>query len=883
MIKTFSICLLVFTCNNLFSQVVINGIVKSKNEILTDVNVTVSKKGNNQIIAFSITDEKGFFEIKNSLTEDSLKLTFSIVGYKTKEVIVANKTQTVNYELIEFPTELPTVIVKQAPIYTQGDTTNYNVGQFKGKEDRTIGDVIAKMPGITIDPQTGAISFNGKQISHYYINGLDLLGGKYNMANQNISADMVDQVQMLAHDKDIKLFDSLKTSQDPALNIKLKNKALNKFMGKGKVGLGITPLLYDNEIVGLLFSNKKQFIAAYKNNNAGTLLSNELSDNVSIQKVGTPIDKGQKEDILSVIGNTNPPINSKRYLFNNSHLVYVNGLNVFKNGNQIKTNISYLNDNTTYNNETNTTYFLPTGNVNFIEKVNGFINSNKYSGTIFYTANKKNRYLQNKSDLGLDFINSNNTIQNNSIINQNFKDPFYKFKNDFILFVPIKKTIVGINSKININKMPQQLNIAPGQFENIINQSTPYDMVSQNAIITNFNIDNNFSFSKTKGKLLHQTKLGFEYVFKNLASKTSKFYNQNIYNLNDSFKNNINWYNSRLYAEHTITFEKGEKTFELTLPLELNLINTTNSLSTVKKNYSNIFFNPSIDFNTPVFKNTSIGATYSYQNKINNNIAQIANGFILKNYRTLANNENVLPIEKLHTANVSLNYKNSVKSIFANLSISASSTEKNIIFSQDFNGAFITSKAINKENKQQNFLVSASVGKYFMEQKLNISFTVSKNYFSSDLLQQNNLVNNISNSLETEIKINYSKLSWLTLNADTKFAVTNNQIKGINSSKNSFVNFTQFLRTYFFLTKNSSLFFNSEFYSIGKKNGNTQNYIFGDIGFTQKFKKNDIEMIWSNITNNKSFTSISNNQNFQLINFYNIRPSNILIKFNFKF
>ena len=883
MIKTFSICLLVFTCNNLFSQVVINGIVKSKNEILTDVNVTVSKKGNNQIIAFSITDEKGFFEIKNSLTEDSLKLTFSIVGYKTKEVIVANKTQTVNYELIEFPTELPTVIVKQAPIYTQGDTTNYNVGQFKGKEDRTIGDVIAKMPGITIDPQTGAISFNGKQISHYYINGLDLLGGKYNIANQNISADMVDQVQMLAQDKDIKLFDSLKRSQDPALNIKLKMKALNKFMGKGKFGLGITPLLYDNEIVGLLFGNKKQFIGAYKNNNAGSFLGNELNDNISIQKVGAPIDKGQKEDVLSTIGTSNPPINSKRYLFNNTNLVYVNGLKVFKNGNQVKINISYLNDYTVNNNETNTTYFLPTGNVNFTEKVNSYINTNKYSGTFFYTVNKKNRYLQNKSDFGLDFTNSNNTIQNNSTINQNFKDPFYKFKNDFILFVPIKKTIVGINSKINISKMPQQLNIAPGQFENIINQSTPYDLVSQNAIITNFNTDNNFSFSKKKGKLLHQTKIGFEYVFKNLASQTNKLYNQNFYNLNDSFKNNTDWFNPRLYAEHTITYEKGEKTFELTLPLELNLINTTNSLSSIKNNYSNIFFNPSIDFNTPIFKNTTIGATYSYQNKINNNIAQIANGFILKNYRSLANNENVLPIDKQHAANIGLSYKSSIKSIFANLSISASSTEKNIIFSQVFNNYFITSKAINKPNKQQNFMLSGNIGKYFIEQKLNVSLSISKNYFSSDLLQQNDLVNNITNSLETGLKISYSKLTWLSLNLDSKFGITDNQIKNLSSTKNTSINFTQFLRAYFYLTKNANLFFNSEFYSIGRKDSKTQKYFFGDLGFTQKFKKNDVEIVWSNITNNKTFTSITNNQNFQLINFYNIRPSNILVKFNFKF
>lgn len=161
-------------------------------------------------------------------------------------------------------TVLPSVLIKQKPIIENEDTTKYLVRNFTDRQDRAIGDVLAKLPGIEIDEATGAIQFNGKLISHYYIDGLDLLEGRYNIANKNIRADMVDEIQILANHQDIKLFDSLKTSLEPALNIKLKKSAKNIFIGRAKIGFGVNPLLWDNDITGLQFNKTSQFIVSYK-------------------------------------------------------------------------------------------------------------------------------------------------------------------------------------------------------------------------------------------------------------------------------------------------------------------------------------------------------------------------------------------------------------------------------------------------------------------------------------------------------------------------------------------------------------------------------------------------------------------------------------------
>jgi hypothetical protein len=58
------------------------------------------------------------------------------------------------------------------------------VNSFSKEQDRSIGDVLKRMPGIEVPD--GKILYQGKAINKYYIEGLDLLEGKYNLANDNL-------------------------------------------------------------------------------------------------------------------------------------------------------------------------------------------------------------------------------------------------------------------------------------------------------------------------------------------------------------------------------------------------------------------------------------------------------------------------------------------------------------------------------------------------------------------------------------------------------------------------------------------------------------------------------------------------------------------------
>jgi hypothetical protein len=97
------------------------------------------------------------------------------------------------------------------------------VNSFSKEQDRSIGDVL-RMPGIEVPD--GKILYQGKAINKYYIEGLDLLEGKYNLANDNLPYQEVSQVQILENHQPIKTLDSLQFSDRTALNIKLKTPIL---------------------------------------------------------------------------------------------------------------------------------------------------------------------------------------------------------------------------------------------------------------------------------------------------------------------------------------------------------------------------------------------------------------------------------------------------------------------------------------------------------------------------------------------------------------------------------------------------------------------------------------------------------------------------------
>ena len=157
--------------------------------------VTVLKSAQKEIIAYSVSDANGRYELtyENKYKEVFLRLSGFNVKKETRRI--ESRSQTIDFCAKEENIIFGEVQLKAQKLWGSRDTLNYRVTAYMKDYDRTIGDVLKQLPGITIE--NGLIKYQGVAINHFYIEGMDALQGRYNIATEGIKASDVATVQVL--------------------------------------------------------------------------------------------------------------------------------------------------------------------------------------------------------------------------------------------------------------------------------------------------------------------------------------------------------------------------------------------------------------------------------------------------------------------------------------------------------------------------------------------------------------------------------------------------------------------------------------------------------------------------------------------------------------
>ena len=83
---------------------------------------------------------------------------------------MAQEVSTESLDSIINALELKEVIVTAKKIRQSGDTISYSAATYRGKNDKTLEDLLRKMPGIEVKAD-GQITYNGQWINEFYIEG----------------------------------------------------------------------------------------------------------------------------------------------------------------------------------------------------------------------------------------------------------------------------------------------------------------------------------------------------------------------------------------------------------------------------------------------------------------------------------------------------------------------------------------------------------------------------------------------------------------------------------------------------------------------------------------------------------------------------------------
>lgn len=212
------------------AQIVISGNIRDAetNETVHNAIIKVlSITDYDNIISYTVSNKDGNYTLEFHTTEKDIVLEFSLLGYETSRLKIKTESRTVNHQLKFSSQLLKEVTIKAPPISSRNDTINYNVSAFISKSDRNVEDILRKLPGITVQ-QNGKIEYQGRPINKFYIEGLDMLEGKYSLATKNIAANQITSVQVYENHQPIRLLKGIDFSENAGLNIKLKDKKMSR-------------------------------------------------------------------------------------------------------------------------------------------------------------------------------------------------------------------------------------------------------------------------------------------------------------------------------------------------------------------------------------------------------------------------------------------------------------------------------------------------------------------------------------------------------------------------------------------------------------------------------------------------------------------------------
>ena len=741
------------------AQVNVSGIVvdKESNESLTGASVII-KGADGKIRKYATSKSDGGFAM-------SLP---SVAGCRLEVSMMSFAKKTISLDSVSFPitvymepgtTLLKEVTVKADRIREQGDTITYNVGSFAQQQDRSIGDVLKRMPGINVE-SSGKIQYQGEDINKFYIEGSDLLGGKYGIATNGISHEDVGAVEVMENHQPMQVLSGISFSDKAAINLKLKNKAKATWSFHGDAGGGYSwqpeGAIWDGELFAMAVMPNFQNITTFKTNNIGEDLSAQATDFFASRR-GTDLSRYVGVSLPGV-----PNLSRKRTLFNRSALVSTNALWKLGRG-EFKTQIDYSFNRVTAEAANITTYFLNDGNRVVTENRSGVDRSHALSGKFIYELNQKTAFINNTLKTNIDWDDVRLGVTGSLPNDQTASLPDYYVGNDFKLIKRFNgKHLVTFISKNEWESLPQTLSVS-------MNETPIRQHVKDHAFYTNESAAYAFSVKGITISLEGGVKGYFRSLNTELPDMPEEIPGETTNVLNTNY--------FTVYATPKFEYWVKRMNFSLSAPVSFAHYTFDKALA----NRSEVYFSPSLSMNWKPNNRFSMGV-HGGTGRSPMDLSLIQPGYVMTNYRSFRRGVHDFYNSTSQNVSANISYKHTRRGLFANAFVMQSWNHNPYTMAQQLYGDYVVYSYTSAKSDGQMLMASGNIGKTldFMRGSANINGSFSRN--ESHLISENSSVNSVGTSWSVGAKINGAPLRWLSFDYRFEWASNRLAMNGTNAS-----------------------------------------------------------------------------------------------------
>lgn len=532
------------------------GFVKDNinNKFINKINVRLLNKNDSSTYMISVSREDGYFKLRG-IPNKNFIISFSHILYETISFELPKpKNNIINLDTLNFlqkTNQIKEVIIKP-PIYYNKDTLEINSDSFKLDSSAVVSDLLRKIPELVIWGN-GSITYKGKKIESFTLNGKKFLSGDANILINNIPKTATSQIQIFNRNQNIESQDS--TYQ---MNIKTKSEKINYF---GIIS-NIISTRYDSSI-GLTMFNKRRIQASiyFNANNVNKSISgnHEFLENTTYKETS----KIQSSNIIK-LGNNKLlvyGINSKYSFTDKPDNIELNQiLASFNSLKQINRNNSkYKTENNSINFVQNSIY-----SDNQINKIDNFDFKYEKKNERFYVNNSfnyQNINLENINQSSFNYQIENvdhiNSSQNN-IIEQN-----KQLENNLSFNYRLPKKGILLNTNIDVTSSSGTIQGVNFLNESLIEkQRESTSKKENNQANINIKLSNIYLYRRLKLKLSIESK-----SYLSSINSNSFFVDNGIFN--DRLSNKRN---HKVFSEHLSNALNYSKYSNLTNRFEKSLL-----------------------------------------------------------------------------------------------------------------------------------------------------------------------------------------------------------------------------------------------------------------------------------------------------------------------
>ena len=737
------------------AQVQVKGrVINLQNKPVSDVIVKLVK--GSKTLAFTTTNVRGEYTMSLKETPSGeTQLQFSHVSYEkeSEKLELNSKVKTVDMVLTPKTISLKEVKIKGNPLRQRGDTLVHNLASFLGKGDVTLEDGLKRLPGVDV-ATSGAISYMGKPISQFNIEGLDLLGGRYNLATRNLPADYVTQVEIVRNHHGRKM-DKDKPSDEVSMNIKLNKKAKFKPFGQEEAGAGY---MQDGDdrlqallgVTGMMFTDNFQTICSAKAGNYKSFAKADLYDHYGSSEVST-----RATGLFGGFDGGRPP--QGEYLYQRNAMGTINTINKLDSVTTFKVNADYSYQRATHDIGQSSTYLTGDGSyVTVTEQTSPLTKIHLPKLSMNYRKNADRSYLDETFVVKGKFEqNEGDVLANQQQIEQRRKaSSFEVVDNVYWSSRSLKGAYRYLNGGISFKRTPM---LRLSFFDN----GKAYGQTAQSSTLS-MNLGSSFDIPIGK-------------TFKiNLPVSVSAAYDdlETVYSPpsqggaggGSGSINDIRGWSVNPSLNPGFEIHSRNRRFYLSTGLGASL----KGLYYNKLHYTKPVINPSLSMSYTFSANSKLSFSSNYSTSIGDMMTLLTNPMQV-GYRTERTSSGI--IGESNNWNTSGSWKWQLPMQYFTLSLGAghSETKHNTLYSQSVSGIDISSSALQRDTRSRstsfNFATTKNIPTLFAKFSLDGSY----GFGSGEQAVNGEVFKTKSSNYSIHSNVALTPLSWLELKYDINY------------------------------------------------------------------------------------------------------------------